>query len=176
MEFYQKKDIMSIISRSSGILDIEIEADAVDLLAECSRGTPRVANRLLRRMRDFAQVGNSRIITRDIVVGGLKKLDIDRLGLERQDRIILKLIIERYDGGPVGAETLAISAGEAVESLEDFYEPYLIQQGFLKRTPRGRMVTELSYTHLGLDPTDYLSNPRNDKGGKDSNENQSLLF
>ncbi|MBI9107068.1 MAG: Holliday junction branch migration DNA helicase RuvB [Spirochaetales bacterium] len=176
MEFYQKKDIMSIISRSSGILNIEIDDDAVELLSECSRGTPRVANRLLRRMRDFAQVENSRIITRNIVEGGLRRLDIDSLGLERQDRIILRLIIERYNGGPVGAETLAISAGEAVESLEDFYEPYLIQQGFLKRTSRGRMVTELAYTHLGLDPADFISNPQNDRGGKDSNENQSLLF
>lgn len=175
MEFYRKKDIMSIISRSAGILEIGIEPDAVELLAQCSRGTPRVANRLLRRMRDFAQVGSSSTITRDIVVDGLSRLDIDGRGLERQDRLILKLIIERYNGGPVGAETLAISAGEAVESLEDFYEPYLIQQGFLKRTPRGRMVTELAYSHLGLDPADYLD-PRNNKGGKDSNENQSLLF
>jgi Holliday junction DNA helicase RuvB len=165
MEFYEKKDIISIINRSSGILDIEIETDAVDLLAECSRGTPRVANRLLRRMRDFAQVKKSGMITRAIVSEGLKRLEIDTKGLERQDRQILKLIIERYNGGPVGAETLAISAGEAVESLEDFYEPYLIQQGFLKRTPRGRMVTELAYSHLGLQSP-----------GMDSNENQSFLF
>jgi len=176
MEFYQQKDIMSIIRRSSGILDIGIEENAVELLAECSRGTPRVANRLLRRMRDFAQVESCSTITRKVVDEGLRRLDIDRRGLERQDRIILKLIIERYNGGPVGAETLAISAGEAVESLEDFYEPYLIQQGFLKRTPRGRMVTELAYSHLGLDPADFISIPQNNRGGKDSNENQSLLF
>ena len=174
MEFYQKKDIMSIIGRSAGILDVEIDDDAVDLLAQCSRGTPRVANRLLRRMRDFAQVYGDSIISHDIVSDALGKLDIDALGLERQDRTILKLIIERYDGGPVGAETLAISAGEAVESLEDFYEPYLIQQGFLKRTPRGRMVTDLAYSHLGLDPADFIDGRQRSK--RNNNENQSLLF
>ena len=171
MDFYKKTDIMSIIKRSSGILDIHIEDDAVDLLAVCSRGTPRVANRLLRRMRDFAQVENSGTITRKIVSSGLKRLEIDKMGLERLDRQILRLIIERYNGGPVGAETLAISAGEAVESLEDFYEPYLIQQGFIKRTPRGRMVTDLAYTHLGLPVAG-----RNLNSGKDNDENQSLLF
>lgn len=171
MDFYRKEDIISIIKRSSGILDIIIADDAVDLLAECSRGTPRVANRLLRRMRDYAHVENSGTITRDIVNTGLKRLEIDNRGLERLDRQILRLIIERYDGGPVGAETLAISAGEAVETLEDFYEPYLIQQGFLKRTPRGRMVTELAYTHLGLPVTGSTASY-----GKDKDENQSLLF
>ena len=170
MDFYRHEDIMNIIIRSSGILDIEINDDAVELLARCSRGTPRVANRLLRRMRDYAQVENSGVITRDIVTSGLKRLEIDQMGLERLDRRILKLIIERYDGGPVGAETLAISAGEAVESLEDFYEPYLIQQGFIKRTPRGRMVTELAYSHLGLP----VSGIKKSAGKPD--ENQSLLF
>ena len=174
MEFYQKKDIISIIKRSAGILSILIDDDAVELLAECSRGTPRVANRLLRRMRDFAQVDNSGVITSAIVERGMSRLEIDRMGLESQDRKILRLIIERYNGGPVGAETLAISAGEAVESLEDFYEPYLIQRGFLKRTPRGRMVTDLAYTHLGLDISSAQSSGRDaDRGG---NENQSLLF
>ncbi|HAK47089.1 MAG TPA: Holliday junction branch migration DNA helicase RuvB [Spirochaeta sp.] len=170
MDFYKIEDIMSIIRRSSGILDIVIDEDAVELLARCSRGTPRVANRLLRRMRDFAHVENSGTITRDIVTSGLKRLEIDNMGLERLDRQILKLIIERYDGGPVGAETLAISAGEAVESLEDFYEPYMIQQGFIKRTPRGRMVTELAYSHLGLPVSGKI------KSGDSTNENQSLLF
>lgn len=171
MNFYSIEDIMAIIHRSAAILNVAIEDDAVELLAECSRGTPRVANRLLRRMRDFAHVENSGTITRNTVAGGLNRLEIDSMGLERLDRTILRLIIERYSGGPVGAETLAISAGEAVESLEDFYEPYLIQQGFLKRTPRGRMVTDLAYTHLGLPVTG-----RNSNSGKDSDENQSLLF
>lgn len=170
MDFYRTEDIMSIIHRSSGILDITIEEDAVELLAQCSRGTPRVANRLLRRMRDYAHVDGSGTITRGIVTSGLKRLEIDSRGLERLDRQILKLIIERYDGGPVGAETLAISAGEAVETLEDFYEPYMIQQGFIKRTPRGRMVTELAYSHLGLPVGGKL------KGGRGTDENQSLLF
>ncbi len=170
MDFYLHEDIMSIIRRSAGILEIAIEDDAVDLLAQCSRGTPRVANRLLRRMRDFAHVSGSGTITRNTVATGLNRLEIDSKGLERLDRQILRLIIERYSGGPVGAETLAISAGEAVESLEDFYEPYLIQQGFIKRTPRGRMVTELAYEHLGLPITG-----RSVSGGKDD-ENQSLLF
>ena len=172
MEFYQKKDIISIINRSSGILDIKIEPDAVDLLSECSRGTPRVANRLLRRMRDFAHIENSGVITREIVKNSLNRLEIDSRGLEKQDRQILRLIIERYGGGPVGAETLAISAGEAVESLEDFYEPYLIQQGFIKRTPRGRTVTDLAYTHLGLSASDLSSAA----GNRKKDENQSLLF
>ncbi|MDC7123919.1 MAG: Holliday junction branch migration DNA helicase RuvB [Spirochaetales bacterium] len=170
MDFYSLKDIQNIIKRSSTILKVQIEPDAVELLAKCSRGTPRVANRLLRRMRDFAHVENSDIINKEIVKSGLKRLEIDELGLERLDRQILRLIIERYDGGPVGAETLAISAGEAVESLEDFYEPYLIQQGFLKRTPRGRMVTDLAYTHLGLPINTQKTTHRN------NDENQSLLF
>ncbi|MDC7225971.1 MAG: Holliday junction branch migration DNA helicase RuvB [Spirochaetales bacterium] len=170
MDFYRAEDIMSIIRRSAGILDISIDEDAVVQLAGCSRGTPRVANRLLRRMRDFAHVENSGIITKDIVMNGLKRLEIDAMGLERLDRQILRLIIERYDGGPVGAETLAISAGEAVESLEDFYEPYMIQQGFIKRTPRGRMVTDLAYSHLGLTPGAQR------KAGGNTDENQSLLF
>ena len=171
MNFYEHEDIMSIIRRSSVILDVKIDNDAVNLLAQCSRGTPRVANRLLRRMRDFAHVDNSDIITKKIVASGLKRLEIDNMGLERLDRQILRLIIERYNGGPVGAETLAISAGEAVESLEDFYEPYLIQQGFIKRTSRGRMVTELAYSHLGIN-AGGLKN----KYGKEADENQSFLF
>lgn len=167
MDFYSLRDMMDIIDRSSKILDVTIEGDATELLARCSRGTPRVANRLLRRMRDYAHVENSDVISRKIVARGLKRLEIDEMGLERLDRYILKLIIERYNGGPVGAETLAISAGEEVESLEDFYEPYLIQQGFLKRTPRGRMVTELAYSHLGL-------SMKNSSFAND--ENQPVLF
>ena len=120
------------------------------LLAQCCRGTPRVANRVLRRMRDFAQVAGSNTITVDIVDNGLKRLEIDEIGLEKYDREILRSIIENFGGGPVGAETLAISIGESMDTLEDYYEPYLIQCGLLQRTPRGRMVTEKAYTHLGL--------------------------
>ena len=111
---------------------------------------PRVANRVLRRMRDFAQVAGSKVITVDIVDEGLKRLEIDEIGLEKYDREILRSIIENFGGGPVGAETLAISIGESIDTLEDYYEPYLIQCGLLQRTPRGRMVTEKAYTHLGL--------------------------
>jgi Holliday junction DNA helicase RuvB len=148
--FYEQEDMKAIVRRSAGLLDIEIDGDAACLLAESSRGTPRVVNRLLRRMRDFAQYSGETSITLPVVRSGLSRLEIDSLGLERQDRDILKIIIERYKGGPVGAETLAISIGESVETLEDYYEPYLIQAGLLQRTARGRMVTSLAYGHLGL--------------------------
>jgi len=162
LDFYTSTDIMSIIRRTASILNIEIEKDAINLLAKSSRGTPRVANRLLRRMRDFAQVlGDGKIDTR-VISEGLSRLEIDGYGLEKQDREILLTIIKKYNGGPVGAETLAISVGEAIETLEDFYEPYLIQRGFLQRTPRGRVVTEMAYTHLQIE--------------KGRNENQELLF
>ena len=154
LDFYRKEDIMAIIRRSSGILNIKITENAEDFLAGCSRGTPRVANRLLRRMRDFAQILGDSIINSKIVKNGLKRLEIDGSGLEKHDREILKVIIKNYNGGPVGAETLAISVGEEIDSLEDFYEPYLIQMGFIKRTPRGRMVTDLAYKHLNMEKKD----------------------
>ncbi len=149
-EFYSQKELSSIIKRSAKILEIGIDEDASMLLAKCCRGTPRVANRVLRRMRDFAQVAGSSVITVDIVDEGLSRLEIDEIGLEKYDREILRSIIENFGGGPVGAETLAISIGESMDTLEDYYEPYLIQCGLLQRTPRGRMVTEKAYTHLGL--------------------------
>lgn len=153
IDYYGPEELNRIIHRSASILSISIAEDAAALLARCSRGTPRVANRLLRRMRDYAQVQNSGEITTAIVEYGLKRLRIDMEGLEEQDRRILEIIIDRYGGGPVGAETLAISVGEGIDALEDFYEPYLIQRGFLQRTPRGRMVTDLAYRHLGRKPT-----------------------
>ena len=162
MNFYTSEEIVQIIHRSAKILNVNVADDAAELLAKCSRGTPRVANRLLRRMRDFAQVVGEGTISRHVVSDGLGRLEIDHSGLERHDREILRVIAESYGGGPVGAETLAISVGEAAETLEDFYEPYLIQRGFLKRTPRGRMVTELAYEHLSLT--------------KRTNEDQGLLF
>ena len=148
--FYDSRELMAIIKRSAGILNIAADDDAALLMAQCSRGTPRVANRILRRMRDFAQVKGSNVITKAIVEDGLRQLEIDSLGLERYDREILSSIIKNYGGGPVGAETLAISIGESIDTLEDYYEPYLIQSGLIQRTPRGRMVTEKAYTHLGL--------------------------
>ena len=149
-EFYTQEELASIIKRSAGILEVGIDHDAAMLLAQCCRGTPRVANRLLRRMRDFAQVEGQNIITVDIVDEGLHRLEIDEIGLEKYDREILLSIINNFGGGPVGAETLAISIGESMDTLEDYYEPYLIQCGLLQRTPRGRIVTERAYKQLGL--------------------------
>jgi len=149
-EFYTQEELAKIIIRSAKILDVGIEKDAALLMAQCCRGTPRVANRVLRRMRDFAQVGGKGVITIDIVDEGLKKLEIDEIGLEKADRDILKSIINNFGGGPVGAETLAISIGESIDTLEDYYEPYLIQSGLLQRTPKGRMVTPKAYEHLGI--------------------------
>ncbi|QEN07665.1 Holliday junction branch migration DNA helicase RuvB [Oceanispirochaeta crateris] len=162
MNFYNHQELQKILTRSASILNITITSDAAHLLAGSSRGTPRVANRLLRRMRDFAQIEGEGIITTDIVHSGLKRLQVDEKGLEKLDREILRTLITKYQGGPVGAETLAISVGESMDSLEDFYEPYMIQQGFLKRTPRGRVATPMAYKHLGLE--------------WNSNENQGLLF
>jgi Holliday junction DNA helicase RuvB len=142
--------MQAIVRRSAGLLDIQIDDDAASLLAKSSRGTPRVVNRLLRRMRDYAQYSGESSVTLPVVQSGLSRLEIDSLGLERQDRDILRIIIERYKGGPVGAENLAISIGESLETLEDYYEPYLIQAGLLQRSPRGRMVTSLAYGHLGI--------------------------
>jgi len=156
--FYLDEDMEAIVKRSSGILGILIDDDAASLLARSARGTPRVVNRLLRRVRDFAQVKGLNKITREIVRESLNRLEVDSLGLEKYDREILRIIIERYGAGPVGAETLAISIGESVDTLEDYYEPYLIQAGLLQRTPRGRMVTPLAYEHLQI-PKD------NDGGG-----------
>ena len=162
LDFYTHEDMSLILRRSAGILSVSIDEDAVTRLASCSRRTPRVANRLLRRMRDYAQVmGNGRI-TWDIVEKGLGYLEIDCAGLDKVDRKILETIISKYGGGPVGSETLAISISEAVDTLEDIYEPYLIQEGFLKRTSRGRVVTPSAYEHLGL--------------RMDGNEDQGLLF
>jgi len=150
--FYEEEDLQAIVHRSAGLLKINIENDAAVALAKSSRGTPRVVNQLLKRMRDFAQYAGKSVITLPVVRDGLSRLEIDELGLEKQDREILKIIIERYKGGPVGAENLAITIGESIETLEDYYEPYLIQAGLLQRTPRGRVVTSLTYGHLGLAP------------------------
>lgn len=156
--FYEKADIMAILRRSAGILAVVIKEDAAAALADAARGTPRVANRLLRRMRDFAQVDGRGAVDAAVVAKGLRMLEVDAYGLERHDREVLKTIIEKFGGGPVGAETLAVSTNESVETLEDYVEPYLIQAGFLMRTPRGRVVTPLAYTHLGYESHD--ENPR----------------
>jgi Holliday junction DNA helicase RuvB len=155
---YEQADMEAILRRSAGILNIPLDEEAAPLLAGASRGTPRVANRLIRRMRDFALVSGSPSITKRVVADGLERLEIDSLGLERLDRDILRMIIERYAGGPVGAETLAISVGEAVETLEDYYEPYLIQAGLIQRTSRGRIVTPFAYTHLNIEQAQSNAN------------------
>jgi Holliday junction DNA helicase RuvB len=147
--FYEKADTMAILRRSAGILGTGVDDDAAERLADASRGTPRVANRLLRRMRDFAQVSGSATISAAVVENGLARLEVDRYGLERHDRDVLAAIIEKFGGGPVGAETLAVSTSESVETLEDYLEPFLIQSGFIMRTPRGRVATPLAYEHLG---------------------------
>ena len=159
--YYTHEELALIIKRSAGILDVSVEDDAALLLASCSRGTPRVANRVLRRMRDFAQIEGSGVITKKIAESGLERLGIDNLGLEKYDREILLSIINNFGGGPVGAETLAISIGESQDTLEDYYEPYLIQCGLIQRTPRGRVVTERAYRQLGLEVKDRL-----DKGAQ----------
>ena len=146
--YYSPEELKKIIIRSTEILNIAIHDEAALMIAQCSRGTPRVANRLLKRMRDFAQYQNSQAITTKTVEYGLAQLSIDPLGLEDMDRLILETIISKFNGGPVGVETLAISVGEEVDSLEDFYEPYLIKTGLIKRTPKGRVATELAYTHF----------------------------
>ena len=148
--YYPPEELALIINRSAKILNVEVDSDAALLMAECSRGTPRVANRVLRRMRDFAQIFGGGRITKPVVIEGLQRLGIDSLGLEKYDREILLSIIQNYGGGPVGAETLAISIGESIDTLEDYYEPYLIQCGLLQRTARGRIVNEKAYRHLGL--------------------------
>jgi len=158
--YYTHEELAAIIKRSSAILDVKVDEDASLLMASCSRGTPRVANRVLRRMRDFAQIEGKGVITKKIVEDGLKRLEIDSLGLEKYDREILLSIIHNFSGGPVGAETLAISIGESIDTLEDYYEPYLIQCGLLQRTPRGRVVTEKAYTHLGIPGSTHNANER----------------
>lgn len=169
MNLYETPELQDILHRSSSILEIPIREDASELLARCSRGTPRVANRLLRRMRDFAQVKGEPVITKEVVAEGLRRLDVDDTGLEKQDREILRSIIQNFSGGPVGAETLAITVGESMDTLEDFYEPFLIQRGFIQRTPRGRVATAQAYRHLGLESLI----PQQKEAG---NEDQGLLF
>lgn len=172
--YYTKEELSRIITRSSGILGVSVEHDAALLMAASSRGTPRVANRVLRRMRDFAQTAGQASITLGVVENGLKRLGIDRLGLEKYDREILLSIINNFAGGPVGASTLAISIGEAQDTLEDYYEPYLIQCGLLQRTPQGRIATDRAYEHLGLDPA--VRNLRKGSNGQGGSNAQNSLF
>ncbi len=150
LELYTPEQLELIIKRSATILGVELEEQAVNEMAGRSRGTPRIANRLLKRIRDYAAVLGDGKITLEIARIALNKLEIDGLGLDEIDRKILRTIIEQYKGGPVGLETLAVTIGEEVETIEDVYEPYLMQIGFLSRTPRGRIAMPDAYTHLGI--------------------------
>ncbi|MFA9380139.1 MAG: Holliday junction branch migration DNA helicase RuvB [Acetanaerobacterium sp.] len=151
LEMYTIDELAQIITRSASILDIPCDKDGARELARRSRGTPRIANRLLKRVRDFAQVLGQGIITNEIADEALNRLEVDALGLDAIDRTMLRTIIKNYAGGPVGLETLAAAIGEESITLEDVYEPYLMQIGFLSRTPRGRCVTHLAYSHLGIE-------------------------
>ena len=150
LELYTTEELQTIVTRSAGILGFDITPDGAREVASRSRGTPRVANRLLKRVRDFAQVSGKTAIDAEIASFALSRLEIDSLGLDNTDRRMMETIIKFYDGGPVGLETLAATVGEEAITLEDVYEPYLMQIGFLSRTPRGRCVTRLAYEHLGI--------------------------
>ncbi len=150
LEMYTHEELAKIITRSAMLLGIEIEPEGALELAKRSRGTPRIANRFLKRARDFAQVMGDGIITRKIASIALDKLEVDELGLDSIDRVMLETIIKKYNGGPVGLETISATIGEEAITLEDVYEPYLMQLGFLQRTPKGRCVTTLGYKHLGI--------------------------
>ncbi|MCI9564399.1 MAG: Holliday junction branch migration DNA helicase RuvB [Eubacterium sp.] len=151
LEFYSVDELKQIITRSASLLEVEIEENGAVEMARRSRGTPRLANRLLKRVRDFAQVKYDGIITYDVANKALDMLEVDKLGLDKGDRSILETIIYKFSGGPVGLDTLAAALGEDSGTLEDVYEPYLIQNGFIQRTPRGRIVTDLAYTHIGIE-------------------------
>ena len=150
LEYYTLSELKTIIVRSAGVLGVKVDEDAALEMARRSRGTPRLANRLLKRVRDFAEVKYDGKVTKEVATEVLALLNIDSYGLDHIDREILTTMIEKFNGGPVGLETIAVSTGEDTATIEDVYEPYLIQSGFLARTQRGRIVTDLAYTHLGL--------------------------
>lgn len=150
LEFYTTEELKNIVTRSASLLDVDIDEDGAIEIARRSRGTPRLANRLLKRVRDFAQIKHNGVIDAKVSKKALDLLDVDKLGLDRGDRTLLETIIYKFSGGPVGVDTLAAALGEDSGTLEDVYEPYLIQNGFIQRTPRGRIVTDLAYNHLGI--------------------------
>lgn len=150
LEFYTSEELARIVHRSAGLLEVIIQEAGALEIAKRSRGTPRIANRLLRRVRDYAQVKADGIVTPDIADAALKMLDVDKLGFDVMDRKLLMAVLEKFGGGPVGLDNLAAAIGEERDTIEDVLEPYLIQQGYLMRTPRGRVATQLSYQHFGL--------------------------
>ena len=153
LEFYEDDELATIIRRSSGLLDVEIDEAAAADLARRARGTPRVANRLLRRLRDYAQVKADGRITRDVVRDALEMLGVDKVGFDAMDRQFVSTLLEKFDGGPVGIDTLAAAIGEDAGTLEEVYEPFLLRLGFLQRTPRGRVATARAWEHFGFKPT-----------------------
>ena len=150
LDFYDEAAMRTIVQRSARILDIEADPDGLDEIARRARGTPRVANRLLKRARDYAQVKANNVITHQVAQEALALLEVDAIGLDSIDHMVLRAIVEKFDGGPVGLETLSASISEEAETIEDVYEPYLLQLGFLDRTPRGRVATRRAYEHLGV--------------------------
>lgn len=156
LDYYTIDQLKAIVKRTARVLSVEIKENALDQIATRSRGTPRIANRLLRRVRDFAQVYNDGVITKEVAKDALDRLQVDSLGLDEVDIRYLRGIIERFKGGPVGLETLASSISEETMTLEDVYEPYLLQIGFINRTPRGRIATVKAYQHLGINHNDSL--------------------
>jgi holliday junction DNA helicase RuvB len=157
LEHYGVEDLARIVRRSARLLDVAIEDGGALAIAERSRGTPRVANRLLKRVRDYAEVRHSGVVTAGVASEALDLLQVDSEGLDRLDREILRAIAEKFGGGPVGLSTLAVAVGEEQDTIEDVYEPYLLQRGFLERTPRGRVATRRAFEHLGLDPPGPLA-------------------
>jgi len=154
LDYYQSKELAHILQRTSGIISVKVHDSGLAEIASRSRGTPRVANRLLRRVRDFAQVEGDGCVTRDIAVASLERLDVDADGLDEMDKRILSVIIDKFNGGPVGVSTLAVAVGEESGTIEEIYEPYLIKQGYIKRTPRGRTATPLAFSAVGRDSGD----------------------
>jgi Holliday junction DNA helicase RuvB len=152
LEHYDAADLGRIVRRSARLLDVDVDDAGAELIAARSRGTPRVANRLLKRVRDFAQVRGTGTVTAEVADAALELLEVDPEGLDRLDREILRAICEKFAGGPVGLSTLAVAVGEEADTVEDVYEPYLLQRGFLERTPRGRAATRRAWEHLGLEP------------------------
>lgn len=150
LEFYSHDELLEIVTRSAGLLGIQVEGDGAMEIARRSRGTPRVGNRLLRRVRDFAQVKGTGVITQIIANEALERLEVDSKGLDAMDKFILRTVIEKFDGGPVGIDTLSAIVSEQKDTIEEVYEPYLLQCGFLRRTPRGRVAASLAYRHMGL--------------------------
>jgi Holliday junction DNA helicase RuvB len=160
LEFYEPKDLETILHRSAGILNVPMDADGAALLARRCRGTPRIANRLLRRVRDYAQVRAQGRITADVAGEALKLLEVDEYGFDEADRRLMLALIEKFDGGPVGVNTLAAALAEEPDAIEEIYEPFLMQIGFLNRTPRGRVATALAYRHFRLTPPRHRDDPQ----------------